>query len=78
MNPFVAASAVVMPGDADREGVLDAVKAAVCTNINLFMEMNDEEFSKYLQTFVTDVWHLLMQVGMCVPLGAVWEQRFAV
>jgi len=78
MNPFVAAAAVVMPGDADREGVLDAVKAAVCANINLFMEMNDEEFSKYLQTFVTDVWHLLMQVGMCIPLGAVWEQRFAV
>lgn len=35
---------------------------AVCANINLFMEVNEEEFEKYLQTFVTDVWHLLMQV----------------
>jgi hypothetical protein len=43
--------------------VLDGVKAAVCANINLFMEMNEEEFAKYLQTFVTDVWHLLVQVG---------------
>jgi hypothetical protein len=49
-------------GDPEREGVLDGVKAAVCANINLFMEMNEEEFAKYLQTFVTDVWHLLMQV----------------
>jgi hypothetical protein len=36
--------------------------AAVCANINLFMEMNEEEMEKYLQTFVTDIWHLLMQV----------------
>lgn len=35
---------------------------AVCANINLFMEMNEEEMEKYLQTFVTDIWHLLMQV----------------
>lgn len=35
----------------------------MCANINLFMEVNEEEFEKYLQTFVTDVWHLLMQVG---------------
>lgn len=48
--------------DSEREGTLDAVKAAVCANINLFMEVNEEEFEKYLQTFVTDVWHLLMQV----------------
>jgi exportin-2 (importin alpha re-exporter) len=51
-----------LAGDPEREGVLDGVKAAVCANINLFMEMNEEEFAKYLQTFVTDVWHLLMQV----------------
>jgi hypothetical protein len=38
-------------------------QAAVCANINLFMEMNEEEFSKFLQTFVTDVWHLLTSVS---------------
>jgi hypothetical protein len=26
------------------------------------MEINEEEFEKYLQTFVTDIWHMLMQV----------------
>lgn len=52
-----------LPGDPEREGVLDGVKAAVCANINLFMETSEEEFAKFLQTFVTDVWHLLMQVG---------------
>ncbi|WIA07912.1 hypothetical protein OEZ85_007391 [Tetradesmus obliquus] len=50
-------------GDPEREGVLDGVKAAVCANINLFMETSEEEFAKFLQTFVTDVWHLLMQVS---------------
>lgn len=39
------------------------VLPAVCANINLFMEINDEEFEKYLQTFVTDIWHMLMQVS---------------
>lgn len=28
------------------------------------MEMNEEEFAKYLQTFVTDVWGLLMKVSL--------------
>jgi hypothetical protein len=40
-----------------------ARQAAVCSNINLFMEMNEEEFAKFLQTFVTDVWHLLTSVS---------------
>lgn len=37
---------------------------AMLQNINLFMEMNEEEFAKFLQTFVTDVWGLLMKVSM--------------
>lgn len=49
--------------DATKEAPLDALKAAVCANINLFMEMNEEEFAKFLQTFVTDVWHLLTSVS---------------
>lgn len=48
--------------DPDKQSVLDAVKAAVCQNINLFMEMNEEEFKEYLQTFVQDVWTLLITV----------------
>ena len=48
--------------DPDKQSPLDAVKAAVCQNINLFMEMNEEEFKDYLQTFVQDVWTLLVAV----------------
>ena len=48
--------------DPDKESALDAVKAAVCQNINLFMEQNEEEFKEYLNTFVQDVWTLLVSV----------------
>ena len=48
--------------DPEKESPVDAVKAAVCQNINLFMEMNEEEFKEYLQTFVQDVWTLLTTV----------------
>jgi hypothetical protein len=40
----------------------------VCANINLFMEINEDDFEKYLHTFVTDIWHMLMQVGAAVGL----------
>uniref|UniRef100_A0A7S3VJD6 Importin N-terminal domain-containing protein n=1 Tax=Dunaliella tertiolecta TaxID=3047 RepID=A0A7S3VJD6_DUNTE len=50
--------------DPEKESALDAVRGAACQNINLFMEMNEEEFAKYLQTFVTDVWSLLMKVTL--------------
>lgn len=48
--------------DPERETAVDAVKAAVCQNINLFMEQNEEEFKEYLNTFVQDVWTLLVAV----------------
>lgn len=48
--------------DTDKETAIDAVKAAVCQNINLFMEQNEEEFKDYLTTFVQDVWTLLVAV----------------
>lgn len=50
--------------DPEKESVLDAVKAAVCQNVELFMEKEEEDFSKYLQTFVTDVWSLLLTVTL--------------
>ena len=48
--------------DPDKETAIDGVKAAVCQNINLFMEQNEEEFKDYLNTFVQDVWTLLVAV----------------
>lgn len=52
--------------DAEKETELDAARAAVAANTNLFMELNEEEFAKYLQTFVQDVWVLLTKVTLDV------------
>ena len=74
-NPALAESAA-----ADTESPVDAVKAGVCANINLFMELNEEEFAKYLATFAQDVWTQLTRVTlnpgqvrlMLLPL---WQQE---
>ena len=58
-NPALAESA-----SADTESPVDAVKAGVCANINLFMELNEEEFAKYLGTFAQDVWTQLTRVTL--------------
>jgi exportin-2 (importin alpha re-exporter) len=50
--------------DPERESPLDALKAAVCANVDLFTEVNDEEVGKYLPMFVTDVWTLLTSGGV--------------
>lgn len=52
--------------DVEKETELDAARAAVAANTNLFMELNEEEFAKYLQTFVQDVWVLLTKVTLDV------------
>ena len=52
--------------DAEKETELDAARAAVAANTNLFMELNEEEFAKYLQTFVQDVWVLLTKITLDV------------
>eukprot|EP00897_Mesotaenium_endlicherianum_P004221 jgi/Mesen1/3827/ME000207S02837 len=62
----LAASSAAPPAAAPSAvGVPDAkVKAAVCENINLYAEKNEEEFSSFLPTFVTDVWNLLQGVTL--------------
>ena len=40
------------------------VKSAVCANINLLMEKEEEDFEKYLGTFATDIWTLLTSVSL--------------
>lgn len=57
-NPFLEEK------DNDKESVLNELKAAICRNINLYMEKNEEEFQGFLSTFVKDVWDLLMKVGL--------------
>ena len=48
----------------DKEGPLDAAKAAVCANINLFLEINDDEFGPFVETFVQSVWMQLVNVSL--------------
>ena len=54
-----AALAAAEGSDADKAGSVDRVKAAICDNVNLYIEKNEEEFQRFLQTFVQDVWTLL-------------------
>ncbi|KAI8101811.1 hypothetical protein M9434_006876 [Picochlorum sp. BPE23] len=49
--------------DPDEESPLDALKSVACECLSLFMEMNEEEFAQYLETFVGDVWKQLVDVG---------------
>ena len=49
--------------DPDQEGPLDALKATACECLSLFMALNEEEFAPHLETFVRDVWQLLISVG---------------
>lgn len=43
--------------------VVDELRAAVCENINLYMEKNEEEFQGYLEGFAKAVWELLIRIS---------------
>lgn len=49
--------------DPEKESVLDGVKSAITQNINLLFYRDEEDFAKFLQTFITDVWGLLVKVS---------------
>lgn len=53
----------VQSSDAEVESPLDAVKAIACESLSLFMGRDEEEFAPHLETFVSDVWQLLVSVG---------------
>ncbi|KAJ4955695.1 hypothetical protein NE237_012478 [Protea cynaroides] len=44
----------------DGLALVDELRAAVCENINLYMEKNEEEFHGYLNDFAQAVWSLLV------------------
>lgn len=50
--------------DPEKTSGVDDLKAAVCENINLYMEKNEQEFQPFLSQFATDVWGLLMTVSL--------------
>ncbi|EFJ17392.1 hypothetical protein SELMODRAFT_114779 [Selaginella moellendorffii] len=45
-------------------GIVDQVKTAVCDNINLYMEKNEEEFRDFLPGLATSVGSLLMSTSL--------------
>eukprot|EP00210_Caulerpa_lentillifera_P007259 g6945.t1 len=48
----------------DRENIspLDSMKAAVCEILNVFIQVNEEDFEEYLEQFVSCVWNVLSKV----------------
>ena len=63
-DPALVAALDAKTGDDSAPNALDEVKAAVCDNINLYVEKNEEEFQRFLQTFVGDAWRLLTRTGL--------------
>ncbi|KAJ6320195.1 hypothetical protein OIU78_015556 [Salix suchowensis] len=53
----------VLESSAEGLGVVDELRAAVCENISLYMEKNEEEFKDYLNDFAQAVWTLLGNVS---------------
>ena len=51
------------PRGPDAPSAADALRAAVCDSINLFVEVNEEEFAPYLPRFAAAVWALLVKVS---------------
>ncbi|KAF8393914.1 hypothetical protein HHK36_020115 [Tetracentron sinense] len=47
-------------GGGDGLALVDELRAAVCENISLYMEKNEEEFQVYLNDFALAAWSLLM------------------
>ncbi|XP_047319796.1 exportin-2 [Impatiens glandulifera] len=48
---------------ADGLALVDSLRSAVCENISLYMEKNEEEFQGFLGGFVDAVWSLLVSVS---------------
>ncbi|KAL3572136.1 hypothetical protein D5086_026040 [Populus alba] len=53
----------VLESSAEGLGLVDELRAAVCENISLYMEKNEEEFKDYLNDFAQAVWTLLGNVS---------------
>ncbi|WVZ60262.1 hypothetical protein U9M48_010309 [Paspalum notatum var. saurae] len=60
MTEFRAFLTTSYPPPVEADGSPDALRAAVCDNLQLYMEKYEEEFRVYLKEFVEAVWGLLM------------------
>ncbi|KAG2546371.1 hypothetical protein PVAP13_9KG029257 [Panicum virgatum] len=59
MTEFRAFLTTSYPPPVEADGAPDALRAAVCDNLQLYMEKYEEEFRGYLKEFVEAVWGLL-------------------
>lgn len=48
--------------DPEKITPLDSMKAAVCEILNVFIQVNEEDFEEYLEQFVSCVWTVLSKV----------------
>ncbi|KAJ6729602.1 EXPORTIN-2 [Salix viminalis] len=60
---YLANSYPVLESNVEGLGLVDELRAAVCENISLYMEKNEEEFKDYLNDFAQAVWTLLGNVS---------------
>ncbi|KAJ9171521.1 hypothetical protein P3X46_014879 [Hevea brasiliensis] len=66
MNEFkkyLTTSYPALDSSADGIAVVDDLRAAVCENISLYMEKNEEEFKGYVEGFALSIWTLLGSVS---------------
>ncbi|KAG6001996.1 hypothetical protein E4U54_000965 [Claviceps lovelessii] len=54
---------LLVTDDDDETGIVDTVKAGICELLNLYTIKYDEDFSKYVQPFITSAWNLLTTMG---------------
>jgi exportin-2 (importin alpha re-exporter) len=60
MTGFRAFLTTTYPPPVEADGSPDSLRAAVCDNLQLYMEKYEEEFRGFLQGFVEAMWGLLM------------------
>ncbi|KAM0932662.1 putative importin-beta domain, exportin-2, armadillo-like helical, exportin-2, central [Dioscorea sansibarensis] len=60
MSEFLVYLTKVYPPALEADGSADALRAAVCENLQFYMEKNEEEFKDYLKDFASAVWNLLI------------------
>lgn len=53
---------LLVTDDADETSVVDIVKAGICELLELYTIKYDEDFSKYVQPFITSAWNLLTTI----------------
>lgn len=55
----------------EEAGILEQLRSQICYNLGLYAQKYDEEFGTYMQTFVKDVWELLVKTGIQTKYDAV-------